>query len=89
MKEGSKVRIGEVISDKMEKTVVVRIRRRISHSLYGKTMTVQKKVKAHDDKGVCKVGDMVRIEETRPSSKEKRWGVVERVDREKGIQGIQ
>ena len=83
MKEGSKIRVGQVVSDKMEKTVVVRIRRKISHPLYGKTITVQKKVKAHDSKGICRIGDTVKIEETRPLSKDKCWRVVERIGQER------
>ncbi|HHF98508.1 30S ribosomal protein S17 [Candidatus Aerophobetes bacterium] len=82
MKKGTKVRVGEVVSDKMDKTVVVKIKRRVPHPLYGKIVTRFKKVKAHDEKNECKVGDLVKIEETRPLSKEKRWRVVEILNRE-------
>jgi len=77
LKKTSKIRIGEVVSNRMEKTVVVKIRRRVPHPLYGKTITKEKKVKAHDAENECKVGDLVKIEEVRPLSKEKRWKVVE------------
>lgn len=81
LRKGSKVRIGEVVSNKMDKTVVVRIERRVSHPLYGKTVTKRKKVKAHDARNECRIGDVVKIEETRPLSKEKRWRVVEIIER--------
>ncbi|MBE3556410.1 MAG: 30S ribosomal protein S17 [Firmicutes bacterium] len=69
--------IGTVVSDKMEKTVVVRVERLIEHSKYHKRLRRSKKYKAHDENNRCHVGDQVRIEETRPLSKEKRWRVVE------------
>lgn len=77
-----KVRTGTVVSDKMDKTVVVRISRTFAHPLYKKIIRKHKKVKAHDEKNECKIGDIVRIEETRPLSKEKRWRVVEIIKRE-------
>jgi len=64
---------GTVVSAKMAKTIVVRIDRRIAHPKYGKYYTMSTKLKAHDEKAVAKVGDVVEIEETRPLSKEKRW----------------
>jgi small subunit ribosomal protein S17 len=76
-----KTRIGKVVSDKMQKTVVVRIERRFAHPQYGKMMTRSTKVKAHDETNDAKTGDTVRIMETRPLSKDKRWRVVEIVDR--------
>lgn len=76
-----KVRLGVVVSDKMEKTVVVRIDRRFAHPRYGKMVTRSTKVKAHDEQNDAKTGDTVRIMETRPLSKDKRWRVVEIVDR--------
>jgi small subunit ribosomal protein S17 len=71
-----KVRVGLVVSDKMQKTVVVRIDRRVAHPRYGKIVTRSKRVKAHDEDGIAKVGDLVRIMETRPLSRDKRWRVV-------------
>ena len=82
MRKKSKVLVGEVVSNKMDKTVVVKIQRRITYPLYGKTLTKGKKVKAHDAKNECKIGDLVRIEETRPLSKEKHWRVVKILERE-------
>ncbi len=77
-----KVRTGTVVSDKMTKTVTVVMSRRIPHPLYGKQITVSKRVKAHDEHG-ARAGDTVRIMETRPLSKEKRWRVVEILERAK------
>jgi small subunit ribosomal protein S17 len=76
-----KVRVGVVVSDKMQKTVVVKIDRRVPHPTYGKMVTRTKKVKAHDEENSAKTGDTVRIVETRPLSKDKRWRVVEIVER--------
>lgn len=76
-----KTRVGTVVSDKMEKTVVVAIERRVRHPVYGKMMTRTKKLKAHDEQNSAKLGDTVRIMETRPLSKDKRFRVVEIVDR--------
>ena len=76
-----KVRTGTVVSDKMEKTVVVAIERRVKHPVYGKMMTRTKKLKAHDEENSAKLGDTVRIMETRPLSKDKRFRVVEIVER--------
>lgn len=76
-----KVRVGIVVSDKMQKTVVVRLERRFAHPRYGKMVTRSTKVKAHDEANDAKTGDTVRIMETRPLSKDKRWRVVEIVDR--------
>lgn len=76
-----KTRIGKVVSDKMQKTVVVRLERRFAHPRYGKMVTRSTKVKAHDEQNDAKTGDTVRIMETRPLSKDKRWRVVEIVDR--------
>ncbi len=71
-----KVREGVVVSDKMDKTVVVAVETRKVHPLYKKAIRFTKRYKAHDSAGACKVGDKVRIEETRPLSREKRWRVV-------------
>ena len=76
-----KSRTGIVVSDKMEKTVVVAIERRVAHPVYGKMITRTKRLKAHDEQNSAKTGDTVRIVETRPLSKDKRWRVVEIVDR--------
>jgi small subunit ribosomal protein S17 len=76
-----KVRTGVVVSDKMQKTIVVRIDRRFAHPRYGKMVTRSAKVKAHDEANEAKTGDVVRIMETRPLSKDKRWRVVEIVER--------
>jgi len=72
-----KVRTGVVVSDKMDKTVVVAVERIMRHPLYGKTIKRTKKFKAHDENNECKVGDTVKIMETRPLSHDKRWRVVE------------
>lgn len=71
-----KIRIGLVVSDKMDKTVVVEVGRQFPHRLYGKIIKRSKKFKAHDEENACGVGDLVRIMETRPLSKDKRWRVV-------------
>ena len=76
-----KERVGRVISDKMQKTVVVAIERGVPHPVYGKMVTRTKKVKAHDEENSAKNGDLVRIAETRPLSKDKRWRLVEIVER--------
>ena len=76
-----KIRVGVVVSDKMQKTVVVKIDRRVPHPTYGKMVTRTKNVKAHDEENTAKTGDTVRIMETRPLSKDKRWRVVEIVER--------
>jgi small subunit ribosomal protein S17 len=76
-----KTRVGTVVSDKMEKTVVVLVERRYAHPLYGKRVTRTKKYHAHDETNDCRIGDLVRIVETRPLSKLKRWRVVEVFER--------
>jgi small subunit ribosomal protein S17 len=76
-----KTRVGRVVSDKMQKTVVVAIERRVPHPVYGKMVTRTRKVKAHDEENSAKSGDLVRIAETRPLSKDKRWRLVEIVER--------
>lgn len=72
-----KTRIGVVTSDKMQKTVVVQVERRVRHPLYGKYISRREKYKAHDEANECRVGDRVRIVETRPLSRDKRWRVAE------------
>jgi len=76
-----KERLGEVISNKMAKTIIVRVERRFPHPAFKKVITSYKKLYAHDEKGEAKPGDRVRIEETRPLSKTKRWRLVEVVER--------
>jgi len=82
MSEGTrKLRVGTVTSDKMQKTVVVKVDRMAKHPLYGKPVLRSKNYMAHDEEGSCRVGDRVRIEETRPLSRHKRWKVVEIIER--------
>jgi small subunit ribosomal protein S17 len=76
-----KTRVGVVVSDKMQKTAVVAIERRFPHPLYGKMMTRTKRLKVHDEENSAKTGDRVRIMETRPLSKDKRWRLVEIIER--------
>jgi small subunit ribosomal protein S17 len=76
-----KVRTGRVISDKMDKTVVVQVANLRSHPLYKKVVQRRENFKAHDEGNECRVGDLVRIMETRPISKDKRWRVVEVVEK--------
>jgi small subunit ribosomal protein S17 len=78
-----KVRVGVVVSDKMDKTVLVRIDRRVRHPLYKKTVARANKLAAHDEHNDAHIGDLVRLVETRPLSKSKRWRVVEIVERAK------
>ena len=76
-----KTRIGVVVSDKMDKTITVEIRNRVKHPLYGKIMNRTEKFKAHDEQNEAGIGDTVRIMETRPLSKDKRWRLVEIVEK--------
>ena len=78
-----KTRIGQVVSDKMDKTIVVAIEDSVQHPLYKKTMKRTYKLKAHDENNECGIGDRVRVMETRPLSKDKRWRVVEIVEKAK------
>ena len=80
-----KERVGEVISNKMAKTIVVRVERRFAHPKFKKVVTGYKKLYAHDEKSEAKVGDRVRLEETRPLSKIKRWRLVEIMARGTGV----
>lgn len=72
-----KVMVGTVVSDKMDKTVVVAVETSVSHKMYGKTVKRTYKLKAHDEENNCQMGDKVKVMETRPLSKDKRWRVVE------------
>lgn len=83
-----KERVGEVISNKMTKTIVVRVERRFPHPQYKKVVTAYSKFYAHDEKAEAKQGDTVRIEETRPLSKLKRWRLVAVVDKSTGVERV-
>lgn len=78
-----KSRVGVVVSDKMDKTVVVAIKTKVRHPLYGKMVNRTRKFKAHDENNQCGTGDTVKIMETRPISKDKRWRVVEIIEKAK------
>lgn len=81
-----RVKTGKVVSNKMDKTVTVSIESVVQHSLYKKTVRRSKKYKAHDENNQCNIGDLVKIMETRPLSKDKRWRVVEVLERAKTLQ---
>lgn len=76
-----KVRVGKVVSDKMDKTIVVAVEEYVKHRIYGKTIRRTVKFKAHDEKNEARIGDTVRIMETRPLSKDKRWRLVEVIEK--------
>jgi len=76
-----KTRVGKVVSDKMDKTIVVAIETSVKHPLYGKIVKRTYKLKAHDENNDCKIGDKVKVMETRPISKDKRWRLVEIVEK--------
>ena len=78
-----KTRTGKVVSDKMDKTIVVAIETLVRHPLYGKSIKRTTRFKAHDENNECKIGDKVRIMETRPLSKDKRWRLVEIIEKAK------
>ena len=78
-----KTRTGKVVSDKMDKTIVVAIEDHVKHPLYGKIVKRTYKLKAHDEKNECGIGDTVKVMETRPLSKDKRWRLVEIIERVK------
>ena len=80
-KRNRKIFTGRVVSNKMDKTIVVAFERRKLHSLYKKYITVTKKLKAHDEKNECQIGDVVRVVESRPLSKDKRWRLLEIVEK--------
>lgn len=77
MQQRRKELSGQVVSNKMDKTVVVKVKRRTRHRLYGKTITLAKRYKAHDEENRCQMGDLVSIVESRPLSRDKRWVVKE------------
>ena len=78
-----KTRVGIVSSDKMDKTITVKVETNVKHPLYGKVVKQTKKLKAHDENNECKIGDRVRVMETRPLSKDKRWRLVEIIEKAK------
>jgi len=78
-----KTRIGKVVSDKMDKTIVVAVENHVKHPLYGKIVKKTYKLKAHDENNECGIGDTVKVMETRPLSKDKRWRLVEVIERAK------
>ena len=78
-----KVRVGKVVSDKMDKTIVVAVADHVQHPLYNKIINRTYKLKAHDENNECGVGDIVRVMETRPLSKDKRWRLVEIIEKAK------
>ena len=75
-----KTRVGVVVSDKMDKTITIAVKYRVRHPLYGKIMNRTTKIKAHDEKNECGIGDTVRVMETRPLSHDKRWRLVEIIE---------
>ena len=82
-KSSRKTRTGKVTSDKMDKTIVVAVENRVQHPLYKKIVKRTYKLKAHDENNECKIGDTVRVMETRPMSKDKRWRLVEIIEKAK------
>jgi len=80
---GRKTRVGKVLSDKMDKTIVVAVEDRVPHPLYKKIIKRTYKLKAHDENNECTIGDRVRVMETRPLSKDKRWRLVEVIEKAK------
>ena len=82
-KSGRKTRVGKVVSDKMDKTIVVAVETRVAHPLYKKIIKRTYKLKAHDENNDCGSGDTVRVMETRPLSKDKRWRLVEVIEKAK------
>ena len=78
-----KVRVGKVVSNKMDKTIVVSVERKVPHALYKKPMVTNKRFKAHDENNECQIGDTVKIVETRPLSKDKHWRLVEIIEKVK------
>ena len=78
-----KTRVGVVVSDKMDKTITVAVKYRVRHPMYGKIINRTTKIKAHDEKNECGIGDTVRVMETRPLSHDKRWRLVEIIEKAK------
>ena len=88
MDKNRKIRIGKIVSDKMDKTVVVQVERLRRHPLYHKVIKHASRFKVHDENNVCHIGDMVKIVETRPLSKDKRWRVVEIVQKKETVEPL-
>ena len=84
MKEQRRVLIGRVLSNRMDKTVIIQVERQRRHRLYGKVVTERKKYKAHDEENACQIGDLVQVIEARPMSREKRWVVTEILEKALG-----
>jgi len=78
-----KTRVGVIVSDKMDKTIVVALKQRRKHPMYGKTVNITKKIKVHDEQNAGGIGDTVKVMETRPLSKQKRWRLLEIVEKAK------
>jgi small subunit ribosomal protein S17 len=78
-----KIRVGRVVSDKMDKSITVSIERKVKHPLYGKFMKKTSKLMAHDEKNECGIGDTVKVMESRPLSKNKRWRLIEVIEKAK------
>ncbi|MCF8253813.1 MAG: 30S ribosomal protein S17 [Bacteroidia bacterium] len=83
VRNSRKVIIGKVVSNKMQKTIVVAVERKVMHPKYGKFIKMTSKFKAHDEKGECAMNDIVKVMETRPLSKDKRWRLVEIIEKAK------
>lgn len=81
MKEQRRILTGRVLSNRMDKTVVIQVERRKLHRLYGKVIAERKKYKVHDENNSCQIGDLVKVIESRPMSREKRWVVTEILER--------
>ncbi len=84
MKEQKRILIGRVLSNRMDKTIVIQVERQRRHRVYGKVVTERKKYKAHDEENACQVGDLVKVIEARPMSREKRWVVTEILEKALG-----
>lgn len=84
MKEQKRILIGRVLSNRMDKTVVIQVERQKRHRLYGKVITERKRYKAHDEGNACQIGDLVQVIEARPMSREKRWVVTEILEKAEG-----
>ena len=84
MKEQKRILIGRVLSNRMDKTVVIQVERQRRHRVYGKVVTERKKYKVHDEENACQIGDLVKVIEARPMSHEKRWVVTEILEKALG-----
>jgi small subunit ribosomal protein S17 len=84
MKEQKRILIGRVLSNRMDKTVVIQVERQRRHRVYGKVVTERKRYKAHDEENACQIGDLVKVIEARPMSREKRWVVTEILEKALG-----